>query len=83
MRLPLRPLRTRIPAISCLIRAAATSELLQTRLMHQTDKDMMLSESAEWSIAINVEAVFVRWMVLAVMGSHLTACKTSEILKLN
>jgi hypothetical protein len=37
------------------------------------DNDMMASELADSIIAIRVEVVCVRWMVLAVMGSNLTA----------
>jgi len=43
----------------------------------------MLYESAEFIMAIIVDVVFVRWMVLAVIGSHLIICWTSDIPKLN
>jgi predicted Na+-dependent transporter len=42
----------------------------------------MVSESVELIISINVEVVFVRLMVLAVIGSHLTGFWMSEIVEL-
>jgi hypothetical protein len=42
------------------------------RFIHQIDTAMVLYESAELMIAIIVVVVLVRWIVLAVIGSHLT-----------
>lgn len=50
----------------------ATSALRQIRLIHHADKATTLSESDELMMSISVEVVFVREMVLAVIGSHLT-----------
>ena len=75
---PLSPLRSSIPATSCLTRPAATSALLQIRSIHQIVNAKMLTEYVVLSIAIKVAVVFVRWMVFAVIGSHLTVCWMSE-----
>lgn len=53
------------------MRPVATSALRQIRVIHQADNAMMLSEREDLKISINVEAVFVRYMVLAVIESHL------------
>jgi hypothetical protein len=61
------------------MRPVATSEFRQMRLIHQTDKAIMLSASEELIISIKVVVVFVREIVLAVIGSHLIIYFVLEI----
>ena len=51
--------------------------------MHQAASAMVLSESVELITTINVAAVFVRLMVLAVIGSHLSIFGMSYTLEIN
>ena len=62
-----------VRARPCLIRLVAAVELRHIRLIHQHANAVMLPELEVSIIAMSVEAVCVRLMVLAVIGSHLAA----------